>query len=81
MALEDKYNERPGADPKLVRENVQNIVQTRDILDSKAYTDNRVREVEIQRIQRSLPAGGSEQERRRTAEQVFQGYVDFRDMG
>ncbi len=80
MALEDKYN-TPGADPNLVRENVQNIVQTKDILDSKAYTDDRVKEKEIQRIQRSLPAGGSDRERRRTAEQIFQGYVDFRDMG
>lgn len=80
MALEDKYN-TPGADPNLVRENVQNIVQTKDILDSKAYTDDRVKEKEIQRIQRSLPAGGNNRERRRTAEQIFQGYVDFRDMG
>ena len=80
MALEDKYK-TPGTDPNLVRENVQNIVQTRDILDSKAYTDDRVKEKEIQRIQRSLPAGGSDRERRRTAEQIFQGYVDFRDMG
>lgn len=82
LALEDKYKEgRDGVDPNIVRENVQNIVQTKDILDSKAYTDDRVKEKEIQRIQRSLPAGGTPEQRRKTAEQVFQGYVDFRDMG
>ncbi len=81
IALEDEYKKTPGVDPNLVRENVQNIVQTKDILDARAYTNDTVKEKEIQRIQRSLPAGGSDRERRRTAEQIFQGYVDFRDMG
>lgn len=77
LALEDKYS-KDGTDSNLVRENVQNIVQTNDRFNTRATYDKNAYAAEIQRIEKLLPAGGTKQEREKLAKQVIQGYIDYR---
>ncbi len=81
MALEDKYREN-GGNREAIRENVQGIIQTRGLVDSKAYNgDSKAIEASKARIERQLTNIKDEKLRRQRAEQLFQGYQDFYDLG
>lgn len=80
LELEDKYNKENPGDSKLVRENVQNIVQSKDMIKERAFYNDAAKEKEIQRLQELLPPGGTKKQRRQTAEQLFKGYEDFRNI-
>lgn len=82
MALEDKYknNSNYNGDEKALRTNIQEIVQTKDLVDSRAYRDNEFKAKEIKRIERSLTNIKDNKAREQRAAQIFQGYQDFYDI-
>lgn len=81
MALEDKYLKN-GGDQEAVRQNVQGIIQTRGLVDSKAYSgDAKAIKASKERIERQLTNIKDEKIRKQRAEQLFQGYQDFYDLG
>ncbi len=78
MALEEEYAKSTGKNAKDFRGEVQNIIQTKDDVDKKAFSDKKVRESEIKKLERILTNVSDPQRRRQTAESIFKGYEDFR---
>lgn len=83
MALEDKYLEH-GGDKAAVRENVQGIIQTKDLIDSRALRDGDKykpdREAAISMIERQLTGVSDSKTRRERAQTLLQGYRDFYEL-
>lgn len=83
LALEDKYRKENtfNGDNEMLRQNIQEIVQSKDLIDTRAYRDDKWRANEINKIERSLTNIKDDKARRARAEQVFKGYQDFYDLG
>lgn len=79
--LEEKYIEdsKGKLSAEDARAQVQNIVQSyKDMdIDKKAYSDEKVKQKEINRIAGML--GGANDNNNQLARQIFQGYEDWRD--
>ena len=80
IALEDKYLKN-GGDKDAVRENIQGIIQTKDLVDSRSFRDDKFKQAEISRIERQLTNVSDKKERRKRAETLFRGYRDFYELG
>ncbi len=80
MLLEDKYRKENNLGEEANRKNIQNIIQTYDMLEKKAFTDERARKEELKRIESQLE-NVSENNRAAVARQVFKGYEDYRNLG
>ncbi len=80
MALEDKYLEN-GGDKELVRQNVQGIVQTKDLIDNRSFRDDKFKEKDLQMLERQLTNIQDAKLKRQRAEQLFKGYRDFYELG
>ncbi len=78
MALEAEYAKSTGRNASDFRGQVQNIIQTKDDIDKKAFSDKKVRETEIKKLESVLTNVSDPQRRRQTAESIFKGYEDFR---
>lgn len=80
-ALEEKYikDSQGKLSQEDARAQVQNIVQSyKDMdIDKKAYSDDKVKQKEINRIAGML--GGANDNNNQLARQIFQGYEDWRD--
>lgn len=76
MKLEQEYA-GPSGDPTQYRKRVQNIVQTKDDIDKKAFSDKKARAAEIKKLE-SILTDVPEGNRKDTAESIFRGYEDFR---
>lgn len=83
IKLEDKYRKaNPNLSEDDTRKQVQNIVQAYNDMDSqdrRAFTNKEAREDLINNIS-TLLDGKNQAENRKMAEQIFQGYVDFKNM-
>lgn len=82
MALEDKYKEAAGYDgnDKMLRRNVQEIVQTKDGINPRAFSDPVKKAKEIKKLERFFTNVNDSKERTKKAAQLFQGYQDFDDL-
>ena len=83
IKLEEQYRKASGGrlSGEDARLQVQNIVQSynsMDAQDRRAFTNKEAREAYIQNIAGML-GGKTKEDNRKMAEQIFQGYVDFRN--
>lgn len=78
LALEDKYKAANtyNGDNKKLRQDVQAIVQTKDAIDPKAFSDPRKRNNQIKELEKFFPSANA----KANAAQLFQGYQDFHDL-
>ncbi|MCI8482289.1 MAG: hypothetical protein HFJ27_04345 [Clostridia bacterium] len=85
IKLENQYRKAsPNLSEDKVRAQVQNIVQgynDMDTQDRRAFTNREARENMIQNLSGLVGSNNqTTEQRRQLAEQVFQGYVDFRNL-
>lgn len=83
IKLEEQYRKASGGrlSGEDARAQVQNIVQSyndMDAQDRRAFTNKEAREAYIQNIAGML-GGKTKEDNRKMAEQIFQGYIDFRN--
>ena len=78
LKLEEKYAQN-GGNRQEIRENVQNIVQTYDGIEKAAFRNKEAKEATIQNIESQLTNMKDEKQKRAVANQIFQGYVDWRN--
>ena len=82
ILLEDRYKEKDykgKLSDKEIRENVQNIAQTKGAIDTRAFYNKEAKQKELQRIEASL-TNVSKENRKAVAQRVFKGYEDFRSI-
>ena len=82
ILLEDRYKQQDYKDKlsdKEIRENVQNIAQTKGLIDTRAFYNKEAKQKELQRIEASL-TNVSKENRKAVAQRVFKGYEDFRSI-
>lgn len=87
MKLEEQYKKRYENDAKMssqqaaeqARLNVQNIVQTKGDVDSRAFVNKEAKQRELERIAGTL-TNVDEKQRMSVARQIFRGYEDFRKL-
>lgn len=82
ILLEDRYKQQDYKDKlsdKEIRENVQNIAQTKGAIDTRAFYNKEAKQKELQRIEASL-TNVSKENRKAVAQRVFKGYEDFRSI-
>lgn len=79
--LEEKYMQRDKLSQKDARAQVQNIVQSYEDMDidKKAYSDEKVRQKEVNRIAGMLGGDPKSANNQQMAKQIFRGFEDWRD--
>lgn len=87
MKLEEQYKKRYEKDAHMSKEkaaeearlNVQNIVQTKGDVDSRAFVNKEAKQKELERIASTLD-NVEEKQKMAVARQIFRGYEDFRKL-
>lgn len=87
MKLEEQYKKRYEKDAHMSKEraaeearlNVQNIVQTKGDVDTRAFVNKEAKQKELERIASTLD-NVEEKQRMSVAKQIFRGYEDFRKL-
>lgn len=78
LKLEQEYL-KSGGNKQDVRANVQNIAQTYDSIEKAAFRNKEAKEATLKNIEAQLTKISDEKQRRSVANQIFQGYVDWRN--
>ncbi len=84
ILLEDKYKQKDYKDKfklsdEKIRGEVQNIAQTKGLIETRAFYDKEAKQKELERIEASLTYV-PEKNRKAVARRVFKGYEDFRSI-
>lgn len=87
MKLEEQYKKRYEEDAHMSKEkaaeearlNVQNIVQTKGDVDTRAFVNKEAKQRELERIASTLD-NVEEKQKMAVARQIFRGYEDFRKL-
>lgn len=81
LALEETYGKKYKGQltQEQIRGDVQNIVQTKDDINTKAFYNETAKQKELKRIESSLNIS-DEKQRSAVARRIFKGYEDFRSI-